>query len=152
MPNFISLATTAAGTRPDRGRQGKAPINERKTIVLADGDWQLRSSLSKVLRSAGYVVFAVSRPGTALDLVRNHAGPIDLLVTNFELPDGDGIELARTTRRESSCLAVLILSMGCTDENLVNCGFPVLYTPFSSAMLLNRVRKLLAGASDPIAA
>ncbi len=90
-------------------------------VLVAEDEAQLRRVLASVLRRAGYTVLAAASPLEALDLARQHQGPIDLLLTDVIMPKMSGGELARLLTQQRSELAVLYMS-GYTDRAIVHRG------------------------------
>ncbi len=50
---------------------------------------------SKYCLRAGYNVFAASRPGEAIRMVKKYGSEIDLLLTDMIMPEMNGLELAK---------------------------------------------------------
>ena len=73
------------------------PSDPRRRAVLVEDDEPVRRSLQLVLHARGYDVrsFASARP--FLDDLR--CEDMDLLVTDYRLPDGDGLGVLRAVRR-----------------------------------------------------
>jgi CheY-like chemotaxis protein len=74
-----------------------SPANGRRRILLIEDDQGIRRSLQLLLDGRGYDVrsFASAAPvlgGQAME-------DIDILVTDYRLPDGDGIGVLRALRR-----------------------------------------------------
>ena len=60
-----------------------------KRVLVVDDEQSMRELLAIMLRRDGFdVVAAESRTQAAAVLAR---GPVDLIVTDVKLPDGDGI-------------------------------------------------------------
>ena len=116
-------------------------------ILLVDDENSVRDSLYALLESAGYEVLAASNGPDGLTIFRQAAPPIDLLVTDYNMPRMSGLELAR----ECSCLfpdlRVLDVSGSHPDEKLQadlqmgKRGF--LAKPFRGDDLLRTTRALL---------
>src|SRR2546430_17732832 len=65
-----------------------------ETVLVVDDDADLRSLEARVLSKVGYTVLQAKGPVEALRLAA--ATPaIDLLLTDFEMPDTNRLELAR---------------------------------------------------------
>jgi PAS domain S-box-containing protein len=125
-----------------------APVGGHETILLVEDDEMVRDLTREILHEGGYAVLA-SAPGGALSLARQHAGRIDLLLTDVVMPDIGGRELARHVARLSPSTKVLYMS-GYTDDLISHHGVldghaPLLGKPFMPAELLRRVRDVLGG-------
>ena len=69
----------------------------RRRAVLVEDDEAVRRSLQLVLHARGYDVRSFASAGPLLDGFT--AEGIDLLVTDYRLPDGDGLGVLRALRR-----------------------------------------------------
>jgi len=111
-------------------------------LLLAEDDAEIAELMVRALRRDGYEIDWVS---TGVDLFdRLDAVPVDVLVLDLGLPDGDGIEVCRRIRRSDARLPILIVTAR-TDELDVVVGFDAgaddyLGKPFSVAELRARVR------------
>jgi two-component system response regulator HydG len=77
-------------------------------ILVVDDEDELRVSLSKVLQRSGYAVEGCGSMAKALEWLTE--GAFDLLLTDFKLPDGDGLELMRQARVIAPDLEVVLIT------------------------------------------
>ena len=70
--------------------------------LLVEDQANLRVSLALVLRDFGYQVLEAGSADEAMRLVRAHAGPIHLLVSDVVMPQTSGPALATRHDRQSS--------------------------------------------------
>jgi two-component system, cell cycle response regulator CpdR len=116
-------------------------------ILLVDDDNSVRESLYTLLERDGYEVLASSNGPEALTIFRRSVRPIELLVTDYNMPRMSGLELARECSRLSGELGVLYVSGSHPDEELQTDlrtrkrGF--LAKPFRGNELLRKARELL---------
>lgn len=116
-------------------------------ILLVDDDNLIRESLYTHLERGGYEVLAAHNGPEALTIFRRSVRPIELLVTDYNMPKMSGLELARECSRLSSELGVLYVSGSHPDEELLadlqahKRGF--LAKPFRGNELLRKARELL---------
>jgi len=87
---------------------GRAKVG--KTILLVDDQADVRRILERMLHSLGFAVLSVGSGAEALDLHRGHDGPIELLITDLEMPGMDGRQLAEELRLHRPGIGVLFLS------------------------------------------
>jgi CheY-like chemotaxis protein len=66
--------------------------------------------LHSLLQANGYAVVHVADSKTALMLSRNYTGPIDLLLTDVEMPAIDGLDLCRIISAERPDTKLLMIS------------------------------------------
>jgi signal transduction histidine kinase len=134
--------TTRIGSVENRGVQ-----RAEATIVLAEDDPSLAAHMREILAEK-YNVLVAPDGEQALELCRKHSP--DVLVTDLEMPEMDGIELTRRfLQLQGSALApVLIVSAHAgLGERLA--GFDAgavdyVVKPFSADELLARIRSQLA--------
>ena len=69
----------------------------RRRAVLVEDDEPVRRSLQLVLHARGYDVRSFASAAPLLDDFQSEG--IDLLVTDYRLPDGDGLGVLRALRR-----------------------------------------------------
>lgn len=123
------------------------PSDMPSRILLVDDDNLLRDSLYTILESDGYEVLAASNGPDGLTIFRQSARPIGLLVTDYNMPQMSGLELARECLRLRHELSVLYVSGARPDEQLqadlqaANRGF--LAKPFRGQELLRKARELI---------
>jgi len=102
----------------------------------------------RVLEGEGLVVLSAQDAEEALLLSSQHAGAIDLLLTDVVMPGLNGVELAKRVGAERPHVHVLFMS-GYADHALVqrdiiDAGRPFLQKPFAPDRLLARVRAVVA--------
>jgi PAS domain S-box-containing protein len=118
-----------------------------ETILLAEDATIVRDLMADLLKSCGYQVLAPPSARQALDLLQNHPGAIDLLVTDVVMPDLNGRELSEHARRLRPSVRVLYVS-GYPDDEVIRHGLPsqdamFLAKPFTAQALARRVRQAL---------
>ena len=64
------------------------------TVLLVEDEPRVAALVASALKKAGYVVLQASDAAQALEIVRTHAGPIDLLLTDVVMPGMNGRQLA----------------------------------------------------------
>ena len=108
-----------------------------------------------VLSAAGFTV-EVAQGGIKALLVIKAAAPIDLVVTDILMPDGDGIDLILALRKSVHRPMILAVSGGGmlpSAEYLESAAMlgadGVLAKPFSGAQLLAKVREVLGMTRRP---
>jgi two-component system KDP operon response regulator KdpE len=118
-------------------------------VLLVEDDRDLRQTLRDALSVEGYDVVASGSAADASAVLRHSMGsdrPLDLLVLDLGLPDGDGSDLLRSVRAQYA-LPILIISARHDDANkvaLLDAGADdYLVKPFSISELLARMRVTL---------
>jgi two-component system KDP operon response regulator KdpE len=118
-------------------------------VLLVEDDRELRQTLRDALGVEGYEVVASGSAADASAVLRHSMAsdsPLDLLVLDLGLPDGDGGDLLRSVRAQYA-LPILIISARHDDANkvaLLDAGADdYLVKPFSISELLARMRVTL---------
>jgi DNA-binding response OmpR family regulator len=123
-----------------------ARISEpNKTLLVVDDDHEVREMEAVVLSQEGYNVLQAENAAEALRLAASTTA-IHLLVTDYSMPEVDGLELARRFRAVHPKTPVLMVSGSLPllrggDEGLDR--FEFLAKPFHLTELLRKVRTLL---------
>jgi DNA-binding response OmpR family regulator len=124
-----------------------APAGARKdvvTILVVDDEPQIAEIASDYLRLAGFDVLVAGDGVRALDAVRGRRP--DLVVLDLGLPKLDGLEVARTIRRESDLPIIMLTARVEEDDRLrgLEVGADDYITkPFSPRELVARVKAVL---------
>jgi two-component system chemotaxis response regulator CheY len=121
-----------------------------RTILLVDDDPDIRSLTRTFLEHEGYRVHSCGDPrraGQVFYAALQNDSDIDLLITDFYMPDQSGIELAREFKQSKPELPVLLVSGGFLGadylEQLRNEGWHFLGKPFALPDLLTAVHLIL---------
>jgi len=126
------------------------PSHGEETILLVEDEEAVRSAICHVLQELGYRVLEASGAAAAIRLVEQHAGPIELLITDVVMPETNGRKLAERLTLLRPDLAVLYVS-GYTDDAVVRHGvfesnMEFLHKPFTIGALAGKVRQILDAA------
>lgn len=76
--------------------------------LIVDDDIAVSHLLSRCLAQRGWLADEAPRVSTALESFKR--GVYDLLISDVDLPDGDGITLAQTLMKVKPSLTVIIIS------------------------------------------
>jgi PAS domain S-box-containing protein len=138
----VDAPLEAAGAQ--RTSQRVQPGNE--TLLFVEDDDLLRHLTVAELASHGYRLIEASNGDEALKAVKVHTGPIHLLITDVIMPQMNGVELARRLHEIRPDAKVLYIS-GYMHDSLPSRdpSAQVLLKPFTSDVLVARVRALLDG-------
>jgi DNA-binding response OmpR family regulator len=126
-------------------------------VMVVEDDDDSRELICGLLRMAGATVLCVGSVAQAMDGVHNSFDP-DVVLTDFSMPDADGLDLIREFRKAPSTRAVavpiLILS-GHSGDNwraraLEAGATDWLTKPFEPALLITRIAAAVApGRNGP---
>ena len=118
-----------------------------RTILIVDDEPKITRLARDYLEHAGFAVQAAGDGASALAAFRS-ARP-DLIVLDLGLPDIDGLDVARTMRKESEVPLVMLTARGEESDKLVGLELGAddyLTKPFSPKELVARVRAVLRRA------
>jgi CheY-like chemotaxis protein len=120
----------------------------RETVLVVEDDVLVRDLTQRHLSNCGYQTIVAAGPLQALALVRQHAGPLDIVVTDMVMPDMNGRQLYTELCKLRPGLRVLFMSGypgdtlaqhgGALDE-----GLHFVQKPFTVADLTHRIRHVL---------
>ena len=125
-----------------------APLRRgSETILLIEDDPALRGLLCETLEEGGYTVLVADDGAKALEIAREYAGAIPLIVTDVIMPGLDGRQAAEQIQSERPEAEVLFIS-GYTDDaiarhGVLDPGVRFLSKPFTSNDLLRKVGEAL---------
>jgi FixJ family two-component response regulator len=86
------------------------PQRDQKTIVLVDDDPAVLKCVADVLSDHDYHVLTWASGAEALLQSRAYGGEIHLLLSDFQMPEMSGVELATAMTAERPRLQVLLMS------------------------------------------
>lgn len=82
--------------------------NEPLTLLCVDDEIQILNSLKRTLRKEFYSVLVASSTKEALRLLKEQ--PIQVVMTDYRMPEMSGIELAALISKEYPRIVVILLS------------------------------------------
>jgi PAS domain S-box-containing protein len=116
-------------------------------ILLVEDDPAVREIAQDMLETAGYKIFTAADAEQALELFEQHAGEIDLVVSDV-LPGRSGPDMARTISLQRPDLPVLFMSGYPSDRlgpvGMADAEVDLLPKPFSFNALIERVAAAIA--------
>ena len=139
---------TTEPSREEAPRETSTPaVHGHETVLIVEDEECVLSICSLVLSRIGYHVLTAGSGTAALDVVRKHGGPIDLLMTDVILPDMRGDQVAAELGALVPGLRVLYTS-GYTenvivDQGVIREGMDFVPKPFSPSQVAVAVRKVL---------
>ncbi len=118
--------------------------NNKYKILVVEDDHNILSMIQTVLDTNGYQVLTAQRCQQGILMLSSHVP--DLVVLDLGLPDMDGEEFIRITRR-SSMIPIIVLSARTEEKDKVSAldlgANDYITKPFGTAELLARVRASL---------
>lgn len=119
-----------------------------ETLLVVDDDPMVRDLVTQILLLKGYTVLQAQGAAEAMRLA-GETEKIHLLITDFSMPEVDGLELSRQFRAVHPKTPVLMVSGSLPllrDGNWDLDRVELLAKPFAFSELLRKVRTLLDAA------
>lgn len=120
-----------------------APAENGKTILLAEDEQPVRTFVLGMLQKNGYSVIVAIDGRDALNKSREFEGIIHLLLSDVQMPNMTGIELATQLQIDRPNIRVLLMFGMAAGMLLLNEGWQFLPKPFMCNMLKDKVRETL---------
>lgn len=122
-------------------------------ILIVDDDPACRRTLKEALAGSNYKVLAAKDGRKALKIVEassRKAEPVDLLMTDFQMPGMNGLELLQSARSILHDLSAILITGASLDHlkrRALRSGFfGYLEKPFSLKALLKMIKQVESGA------
>jgi CheY-like chemotaxis protein len=142
LPRHTMRAGRPAGEAPV-----PAPIGGKETILLVEDEPSILRVSQRLLENLGCRVLAPRPPGEAIELAREHAGEIHLLMTDVVMPEMNGRDLARNLLGQNPNLKRLFMSGYAADviahHGVLDPGVHFIQKPFAARTLADKVREAL---------
>jgi two-component system cell cycle sensor histidine kinase/response regulator CckA len=163
LPRFIPGAEEAAATVPpadaasidaalaaiEQGTSPAADLTGQGTILLVEDEEGLRGLNARGLVSRGYTVLEAGNGVEAIEVLEQHGGKVDLVVSDVVMPEMDGPTLLKELRKRDPETKIIFVSGYAEDafeKNLPEGGqFAFLPKPFTLKQLVAAVKETMAG-------
>lgn len=128
------------------------------TVLVVDDEADVRWALEMILRRNGFTVATAGSGDEALRWLREAELACHLILLDAKLGDTEGVELAGRIRRETSCIAPVILVSGYfyKDDSVVQESLRTglisafVTKPFRHDDILNAIQTVLSIGSSAI--
>jgi len=122
----LDIFELAAAACPETARAQAAPAafqnaqGQAPTVLLADDSEFFRGQIQRLIEAVGCRVLAAEDGQAAWELLDHHAGEVDLVATDIEMPRLDGLALTRQIRADQrfAGLRVIALSSLAGEEEI----------------------------------
>ncbi len=144
----IYLPRFSGETAQENGKESaKVRHGGNETILLVEDEMVLLEISQTILERQGYKVIAVSSPGEAIRIVKEHKEKISLLISDVIMPEMNGRDLQQAINEVCPGLKCLFMS-GYTANiiaahGMLEDGVSFIQKPFSTGDLAQKVRETL---------
>ncbi len=147
------LTVAKDDSRPKPLQAELKPLSTKKTVAVVDDDPMMLDVLSRILQRENFDLLMASSGPEIIQKLSEHTGEVDLLVTDYAMPDMQGRELAEHVRQRFPAIKVLYQT-GFSDmlfENRMELeeGAAFLEKPFTARGLREAARLVLFGSINP---
>jgi CheY-like chemotaxis protein len=150
-----TVTTMQPATDQDAAARDRSVVQEQgghgEVILMVEDEDGIRAVAMRILTRRGYRVLAAANGPEALEIARDHAGQIDLLITDVIMPRMLGREVAQRVTAARPTVRVMFMSgyaEPILDSNAnVPDGIILLEKPFTEQQLLATVRRALSSAA-----
>jgi CheY-like chemotaxis protein len=114
-----------------------------RTVLIVDDDPNILRLVEKMLKPRGVRVLVAPRPSEALRICEEE--PVDVLISDYSMPEMDGAKLADRVMKLRPETTVLLISGRYKDGDAPTADGRVRYLPkpFFPAQLIAHLRELL---------
>jgi DNA-binding NtrC family response regulator len=123
----------------------KQEVGLESTILIVDDDIDLLDTVKDSVEIYFSSVLTADHPKIALDIIKNKQ--IDCVVTDYRMPDINGLELIDMVSKIHPTLPVILVTGNGDDPEVIdsieNGLFDYLDKPFKTSILVNRIRNAL---------
>ena len=113
---YLPLAVSQDDAAPATISGPDMPRGDGQHVLYVDDDEMMIVVVQSLLQHAGYRVTACSDAQSAVRAVRQDPGAFDIVVTDFNMPRGSGLDVARAVGALRADLPVVISSGYLSDE------------------------------------
>jgi DNA-binding NtrC family response regulator len=126
---------------------GKDVVAQQTTLLVADDDASIRALIAWTLRPKYQVLEACSGL-EVIGWMEIHPHPISLVISDVQMPNLGGLDVARWLTRRHPTVKLLLMSGECDGDrvkaHLGSANVPFLAKPFRPAALALTVQDLLS--------
>jgi CheY-like chemotaxis protein len=128
----------------------RKPASPKCVILLVEDEVIVRNFVATLLTRLKYSVLAAGDGEEALQISRGYAAPIDLLLTDVQMPRVDGLELSEKLEQERPGIKVLMMSGHVSAEiQAQSRDWGFLRKPFLPKDLTDKLREIFDAKGQP---
>ena len=144
---FPRVSEPVAAVVPAAAKPNTIAPTPIETLLIVEDEPAVRSTLSRILTRLGYAVLEAGHGGEAMRISAEHAGSIDLVISDVMMPEMSGREFSDRFSVARPRSRVLFMS-GYTDDEVVRMGLisgthSFIEKPFTVEQITAKVRDVL---------
>ncbi len=145
---YLPAAEMAIAPQPVEAAEDEEHTPTGGAVMVVEDNDMVRQLTVDVLNRRGYTVLEAASGAQCLELIKAHAGPLDLLLTDVVMPEMNGKALYKQAVQLRPGLKVLYMS-GYTENviasrGVLDQGVNFIQKPFAPRSLAAKVREVLA--------
>jgi DNA-binding response OmpR family regulator len=132
--------------RGGRQLQAREPMSQQqqRVILIVEDEAEILEVIASSLKRRQYRVATATNFGDAQRALAEAGGPVDIILTDVRLPDGDGLDLVRQVCGQEAPRPRMIVMTGHLDRQSVDGALTsgaeaVLLKPFKLTTLIERI-------------
>jgi signal transduction histidine kinase/CHASE3 domain sensor protein len=146
-PRIADIDTQPRAVAERRAAEKPVAAARAEHVLVVEDEMAVRRSLTRILERVGYSVLQAEHGADGLRVAREHAGSIDLAITDLMMPEMSGREFAEQLNVLRPATRVLFMS-GFTDDEVLHRGLvgerqAFIHKPFSIEDITRKVHDLL---------
>ncbi|MCP4665512.1 MAG: response regulator [Deltaproteobacteria bacterium] len=115
---------------------------QKKRILIVDDERNVRMSIHLVLEHLDYEIDFAENGVEAI--ARIEKGPYDLIITDYKMPEMDGVELIQKAKELFPSMPILMVAGDRPEGSLLKCGATAyIEKPFNVFELQKTVERIL---------
>jgi two-component system OmpR family response regulator len=116
-------------------------------ILVVDDEADFRNLLASTLRRRGYEIFSAATGNQALDFIQTH--PIDMVISDIRMPDGDGLTLLAGTKALHPEMPVVLLVTGFDEMTFEDASLSGAEALFGKPLDIKSLGETISGFFEP---
>lgn len=115
------------------------------TILLVDDEDGVLDLLTEILMDSFTKIVTASNGAVALNKIKQE--PIDVILTDYKMPEMDGLELIKEVKKINPFIPVVMLTGNGDNQEVLDAlmagAFDIVDKPFREEVLINRIQNCL---------
>jgi CheY-like chemotaxis protein len=117
--------------------------SEAQQVLIAEDEPVIRNLLQILLNRWGYRTLVAHDGKEALEVAEHHHGDIDLLLSDVNMPEMGGQELAEKLTKKRPAMKVILMSWYSRFQIVLRRGWEFVQKPFKSSEIREKIKKVL---------